>query len=544
MTSCLSLSPAVIGRWCMDPRLPTGSEGLSRSLALAALVCVLPQHNPTLAQAGECYKMTYQKEGEDKPQKIRTGKPLDPLSPDFVALCATAQKLKDLNMRCPIMPPPGTPPVAPGTDPPPAGTPPIGVGEFMEDMLANGDICKESTADPKKVGATASNPVTGNGDGYTTTGHPGMNFNTGSIPTLGSSGFDCGEQMGTIGQFLHELSHIYDPMAEGTLSAKEWEDRATSYAIKEMCKIAECDDATQEEKDGACDFILTQNRQRCDLGLDQICCDACPDGGKIHCEGQSGGGQGAGDRGGQGSSGGGQEDFIGTQSIFLDTTTTEYYQFEVLRGSITLNVGFQEIAVQLRDLQHAKTYGTIDLTQTPDFLAVSFTALSGTELLVGGFDPVAGGAKLVRVDFNPYSLSQSATQTTMLHDTSMVVASSMDTFPTGPNVAISDHKGDAVYIYNRNTNSMTPVASSLDSPLMSSMNFVHVWTIPGAPLLPAAPQGPGNLSAASIIQGARPRGTLIWFTEWHEAGMGNGTLVAPNVRIIDRNGDGIYEEID
>jgi hypothetical protein len=425
-------------------------------------------------------------------------------------------KLEDLEMRCGISAPPGAPPEQSPSD-------------ILTGMLGNGDLCKEIVADPNEVGASASNPIAGNGpDGsgcdYTTTGHPGINIGSSQIPRMQpGGGFSTLDQMRSIGSLLHELYHLFD-MTPGD-SQKEYEDEATAYAIGEMCKVAGCAMATQEEKDGACAFIKDQNTQRCKAGLAQICCAPCLDGGKIHCDGSSGGAEGGG--------GGGQSPLT-SGFFFLDTTDDEFYSNADFRGSIELNVTFQEITFQMWDVSDAVTSFIADLSTEPDFLAVTFTQISETELIVGGWNPTSGGGKLLHVDFDPYA-GQVLSQTVELEAPAMVVASSMDKFPSGTKIAIGDHVGDAVYVYDYSSGVLTRVADASDSVAISSMNFVHVWSLPGV----KQPGGGFVRSAVFLPRG----GTLIWFTRWLERHVDHASLMGDSVHIIDRNNNGVFETI-
>lgn len=486
------------------------------ALSIAGICSCFILTGSAIAQSGQCYKMT-KKCGNKPAQDIRKGKSFK--VSELPGICAAISLLADLEMRCGISAPPGAP----------AGESP---SDILSDMLGNGDLCKEIAADPKKVGASASNPIAGNGpDGagcdYTTTGHPGINVGSGHIPRMQpGGGFSTMDLIGTIGALLHELYHLYDTTPGD--SSKEYEDEATAYAIGEMCKVAGCDMATQEEKDAACSFIEDQNKQRCKAGLEQICCDDCMGGGKIHCEGDSGGAEEEDDGGG----GGAQR--VGG-SIFLDTTVDENYSNVDYRGRIELNVANRDITFTVWDVFDNTTTFVADLSTEADFWAVTFTRINEFELMVGGWDSNRGGGKLLRLGFDPYS-GQVLYQTEELFSSSMTVASSLDKFPASARLAVGDHVGNAVFVYNYNTGVLTQVADVSDHPAMDSMNFVHVWKVPAFQLI----QPGGPLLAPAI---RRLEGRLIWFTRWLERHVDHATLMGDSVHIVDKTNDGTFETI-
>jgi hypothetical protein len=196
---------------------------------------------------------------------------------------------------------------------------------------------------------------------------------------------------------LHELQHLLNPNNSAN-NQKEYEEPAYRETIKQLCKVAGCAMATQEEKDAVCEYIKASNQELCRLGAEQECCADCPDQGKVHCEGSSGGATGGGGSGGGG--GGGGLRLLGG-GPFLDTTYDEFYALGDVRGRISLNVGFQTLRFLLWDSTGTRDF-TYDCTDPGiTFTATTFTQIASTAVLLGGYDSTTGQGELVRLELSP-----------------------------------------------------------------------------------------------------------------------------------------------
>jgi len=137
-----------------------------------------------------------------------------------------------------------------------SASPSVGLGG----LLLNGHICAEIAADPANVGATTSNENTGcgtddSGDDWKTTGHLGINVQPNQIPCKDAQGnFDDDELNNLAGLLIHEMSHADYP-ATGATSKKEYEIPAYQHTIDQLCKLLNCPDVPQSQKQGLCDQI-------------------------------------------------------------------------------------------------------------------------------------------------------------------------------------------------------------------------------------------------------------------------------------------------
>jgi hypothetical protein len=301
---------------------------------------------------------------------------------------------------------------------------------------------------------------------------------------------------------------------------KEYEEPAYRETIKQLCKVAGCAAASQEEKDAVCDYILSSNKELCRLGAMQECCDNCPSGGKIHCDGSSGGATGNGG-GGLAFLGGGQ---------FLDTTVDERYSLGDMRGRISLNVASQIVDFLVWDETGTRQFYFDCATPQISFTAVSFAKITSTDLLLGGFDSSSRG-ELVRLAFDPL-MGAVVSADSVLVSSDFATVGCMDSWPDKPKVAFLDHVLGRVFIFNHAQGTLQLVADTGTAPLIAEMNYLHVWRFPSISSRTSA----GHLATA-------PRGYEIWATYYTEEHLANAVLVDRHVRMIDANGDGVFESI-
>ncbi len=409
----------------------------------------------------------------------------------------------------------------PGADGNP--TSPKGV---LEPMLQNGSICKEVVADPKKTGASSSNPHTGNGIGqttgcnWTTQGHPGVTITPPSIPVADASGqYNPKDVASLAGMLLHELQHLINPNNAAN-DEKEYEGPAYRDTIKELCKVAGCPAASQAEKDAVCDYILKSNKELCRLGLTQQCCSNCPNGGG---PGPTGGGCIHCDYGGSPSP--------GTGVKFQDQTCDEFYFALGVQGSISLDVTAQRIYFKLYDSNGTRNFEFQCFDPGLTFVGTSFTSIGDTTLLVGGFDGVTFDGELVRVEFDPLAGQVTSSQSVLVNS-GFVTAGSMDLFPGDTSrVAFLDHVGDSVFVYNFQQGTLLQVANLVTAPTLATMKYVSVRD--RRAVLPPGP-----------VPFPVPRfGYEIWVTKVPKQHQSTGILLGSNLSIIDTDGNGTFETI-
>jgi hypothetical protein len=88
----------------------------------------------------------------------------------------------------------------------------------------------------------------------------------------------------------------------------------------------------------------------------------------------------------------------------------------------------------------------------------------------------------------------------------------------------------AVFVYDLGSGRIRRLADAGDVPDLAAAEYVHVWPYPGERREPAQP--------------GRGEGLLIWATSVREQDLDLGRLIGPSVRIVDRDGDGVFESIE
>jgi hypothetical protein len=101
------------------------------------------------------------------------------------------------------------------------------------------------------------------------------------------------------------------------------------------------------------------------------------------------------------------------------------------------------------------------------------------------------------------------------------VASGLDLFPDGQRVAILDHVSDRLFVYRDDTQRIEEIIEARGVRGLASARYVHVKPI----------EGPSQ-------------GTLIWATEVDEEGLALATRMGRSTRILDRDGDGVFESVE
>lgn len=498
-------------------------QGFVVALLLSQLTLQVPF--PTVAAApsaslvGDCYILTLTRScpnptNESIKEVIRGGTPLS--SKEMGGVAAAANKLSQWADECGVQGPT-----------PPGGSTPTNPGTEVGNMLGDGNICKETVGDAKKVAATASNPVTGNGldgDGceWQTTGDPGINITGPWIPgyVAGSTDYDPNATAVLAGLLIHELNHLHNPNNAATSTAG-YEAPAYQATVGELCKVAGCANASQEDKDAACEVIKSQNLALCNMGKPQVPCPSCEDDGMVHCETPLEE----------------EEEEEESSQIYSDSFASEYYSYSDLRGSILLTIPGTSLEFDIRDSVGVHHEFSIDCSsvQGAEYLKpICFTRISPTAVLVGGQDSLSGYGMMLRVEFDPFA-GEIVDAAVELLSSELVVVSCLDKFPYGEyKVALLDHIGDAVFVYAYERAQLVKVADLADSPLISTAQYVHVWPVETV-TAPTMPPTPVPYPEA---------GTLIWATEDHERYAGNGILFKGGARIIDADNDGVFETVE
>ncbi len=491
----------------MHPKL----EGVL--LRLAALSLPALTSIDTLLPAGGCYVLS-KACPNNQTEEVRKGEPLS--DAEIAGVQAALDMLGKWEALCGV----GGPPGSGGAPTSPKGT--------LEPMLNGGSICKEVKGDPRYVGATTSNPLTGNGldaQGCTwsTEGHPGINIGAKGIPIADANGqFDPSSVATLAAHLIHEIQHLLNPNNAAN-SQKEYEVPAYKAAAKELCKVAGCAAASQAERDVACAAILDANKELCKYNEPQECCADCPNGG------------------GPGPTGGGciHCDYSSTPgptlgAKFLDQTHDEIYAALLdVRGFISLDVLSQLVSFSLHDHNGKREFYFACYDPGLTFKATTFTQIGDTTILLGGFDSITEDGELVLMEFDPF-VGQVVSSQSVLVSSAFVTVACMDKFPGAtPRVAFLDHVSDSVFVYNYTQGALQQVANSAAASLLAEMKYLSVWERRAV-----SPPGGGPVPIPI------PRfGYEIWVTSVSEKYQDVGVLIGPHMSIIDADGNGTFETI-
>jgi len=488
--------------------------GLVPALLAAALATATP------AGAGDCYVLSHAPAGLiGPPNPVRQGVPLE--GDEACGVQAAIDMIQQWMEDCGVTGPGGGGLVAGGWG---TGDP----GEDLQTLLDDGNICREIRADPSQVGATASNPDTGNGpDGsggtWSTFGHPGINITGPQIPepdpngsfASGGKTFDAAEVASLAGQLLHEYQHLNDPPASPG-SQGEYEAPAYTYAAEQLCKVAGCEGVDDAVKEVACGLIADANEQLCGFCEPQVECEACEQCGldvSSDCKGEP------------------KEPkqpelplaMPGADPIVSFPTLTQQYIGPGYAGTVSLRPATDELVFAIRDEQTAMDL-VFDLDGVPgvDVDAQSFVQIDGDRLLVGGRDPSSAQGEVVEVVFDVPTASVLSV-TTMYEGADFVGARDMARYDVAPGLSVVfvlDGSRD-LSVYLPWMPLVLPLATPATAPPLATAEHVTARPIP---------------------QGLGP-GCVVLASPFPEERLGNGTLAGAPGALYDVNLDGVIDAV-
>jgi hypothetical protein len=445
-----------------------------------------------------CYKLT--KDGKNK----RSGVPLTAAEKSGVQ--AAIDMIKKWEHDCNL-----------GGKDKPQGQPDGLISGELQGLQDNNKICKEATADPNLVGATTSNPVTGNGGGWVTANHPGVNVGSPYIPAETSGGSFVGsdgkhydeEYVANLAVMLiHESSHLTNP-ANSANKQCEYECPAYRFTIDRLCPLVSCAAISDKVKKKICEYIKSANDFCCkvDCCLKPKPCDACKSPrinvivDSCDCPTPPPPASNPAKNEKQYYAGGG----TGTITLY---TFDERLEFKI--SSETVSFDYTLIL--------NGTSAPVDL----NILPINFGQISDRSLLLAGKDKTTGQGTIVRINYD-VAAGKVLSETTLITTSVFTSPCSLSKLPACPTVAVLDDATHSIFLYDYRTNGISLFASSAVHPDMPLMKYVDT--------IPYQDPGTGQMGCLYQLSAGDPEFII-------------GPISGPIITIVDKDGDGEYDEIN